>query len=57
VLRSNSFLQTRITETEWVRGQAFFNLTVFIFAGNAVVLRYSRQLVGSCTINELFTLN
>ena len=27
-----------------------------VTAGNAVLLRYSRQLVGSCIIKDLFTL-
>ena len=27
-----------------------------MIAGNAVLLRYSRQLVGSCTINDSFRL-
>jgi len=27
-----------------------------VTAGNAVLLKYSRQLVGSCTINDLFRL-
>jgi hypothetical protein len=45
----------------WVRGQVLFHLTFFIFVvcreGRAVLVIYSRQLVGSCTINDLYPIN
>jgi hypothetical protein len=63
VWRSNSFLQT-VTIKSRDNGKGLdqrsgtFPLRVIhlcgVSAGSAVLLRFSRQLVGSCTINDLF---